>query len=271
MLPFKSLVKRCFHAVAPRAAVAVESARARAHSHRVIAGWGCPAVNAALVARFGDRVLAGPFQGLTLTPMTHKEQLGPYLLGLYEGELHPVWERVFQGHYPQILDVGAKFGYYAVGLARRFPDSRVVAFDTDPWARKALREMVAANGVKNVAIRGYCDPNWLIRHLEPGALILSDCEGYEGALFCGAPIAGLGSATMIIETHEVFVPGTNARLRSVLGPAHRIEEIAATTARRPSPVDLGFLDARQRDLATQEVRPAQVFFACTPRSSPGGA
>ena len=133
----KSLVKQCFHAISPRAAVALESARSRARSHRVIAGWGCGAVNEKLISRFGDRVVAGPFGGMVLTPMTKLEQLGPYLLGLYEGELNPVWERVFQSKYTQIIDVGAKFGYYAVGLARRYPESRVVAFDTDPWARRS--------------------------------------------------------------------------------------------------------------------------------------
>lgn len=262
----KSLIKQCFHAISPKTAVAFESARARAHSHRVIAGWGCGPVNDTLIGRFGDRVLSGPFEGMVLTPMARQEQLGPYLLGIYEGELRPVWERVFQRQYPQIIDVGAKFGYYAVGFARRYPESRVVAFDTDPWARQALAEMIAANGVGNVEVLGFCDPAWLAANLQDGALIVSDCEGFEGDLFASRPIPKLASATLVIETHDVFRPGTVDRLRAALGPTHEIEEIPSGDAGRLVPVDLGFLDERERALATTEVRPAQRYLHGTPKA-----
>ena len=109
------------HAVAPRWTAALLSARARAHSHRVIAGWGSATVTRKLVERFGSRVLDGPFAGMILTPMTHAEQLGPYILGLYESELDAAWDAVLKGTYTQVVDVGARFGYYAVGLARQYP------------------------------------------------------------------------------------------------------------------------------------------------------
>lgn len=262
----KSLFKQCFHAISPRAAVAFASARSRAHSHRVIAGWGCRPVNDALVGRFGDRVLSGPFAGMVLTPMTRREQLGPYLLGLYERELNSIWERVFQARYSQIVDVGAKFGYYAVGFARRYPESRVVAFDTDPWARKALREMIAANRVSNVEVLRYCDTRWLAGNLDGGALIVSDCEGFEGELFTSRPIPNLATATLVIETHDVFVPGTVARLSSVLRETHDIEEVSSGSAHRDVDVDLDFLDERGRELATREVRPVQLYLFCTPKA-----
>ena len=129
----KQAVKRWLFAVAPKWATSFFSARARATSHRAVEGWGCLRVNDLLMDRFEARVQGGPFRGMTLTPMTRAEQIGPFLLGLYESELNDAWELVFRGTFPQIVDVGAKFGYYAIGLARRFPESRVVAFDTDPW------------------------------------------------------------------------------------------------------------------------------------------
>ena len=131
--------------------------------------------------------------------MTRQELIGPCLLGTYEEELQPAWDAVFRGRYPQILDVGAKVGYYAVGLAARYPESRVLAFDIDPWARRAIAEMVAANRASNVEVLGACGPDWLAKHLAPGAFILSDCEGYEGELLCSAPIPNLATATLIIE------------------------------------------------------------------------
>ena len=65
--------------------------------------------------------------------------------------------------FPQIVDVGAKFGYYAVGLARRYPAAAVVAYDVDWWARRACRRMAAANGVGNVDGVGGV-PAGLVRH-----------------------------------------------------------------------------------------------------------
>ncbi len=90
-----------------------------------------------LIERFGSRVQEGPFAGMILTNITHAEQFGPYLLGVYESELDDAWQTVFRGSYVQIVDIGSKFGYYAVGLAKKYPDASVIAFDTDWWAPKS--------------------------------------------------------------------------------------------------------------------------------------
>jgi len=81
------MAKRWLNWLAPRWTTALLSARARAHSHRVLESWGCPNVNRKLIEHLGDRVLSGPFAGMRLTPMTHAEQIGPCLRGVYEGEL----------------------------------------------------------------------------------------------------------------------------------------------------------------------------------------
>src|SRR4051812_22639963 len=179
MNAIKRAVKRALTAVAPGAAPALLSAGARAHSHRLIREWGLLDLNQKLLNRLGPMVQGGPFRGMTLSSMTHAEHLGPFLLGTYEAELHPWVEQVCQRRYAQVLDVGAKFGYYAVGLARRMPDTPVVAFDTDPWARRATREMTATNRTPEVVATGFCSPRWLDRHLAPNSFILTDCEGYE--------------------------------------------------------------------------------------------
>ena len=114
---------------------------------------------------------------------------------------------ILQGQYAQIIDVGAKFGYYAVGLAKKYPGTPVVAFDTDAWARRAVREMMAANGTGNVRVESFCSAEWLERHARENALIVSDCEGYEAALFGPGTASKLRAATLLIETHDCFVPG----------------------------------------------------------------
>jgi hypothetical protein len=268
----KAWLKRAAHAVAPGPAGAFFAARDRECSHRAARSWGVPRVNDFLFDRFGDRVLAGPFRGLTLTPMTRAEMIGPCLLGTYEKELHAAWDVVLRGEFPQICDVGAKVGYYAVGLARRFPTSRVLAFDIDPWARRVLAEMVAANATPNVEIRGSCRPSWLAEGLAPGAFILSDCEGYEGELLGSVPIPNLATATLIVETHDMRAPGVSDRIRERLGPTHRVAEIVEdeATSREDlaAGLDLGGLSEDEKRLATREVRSPQGWLFCLPREGP---
>jgi len=267
----KQRVKALLYTIAPRWTTAVLSARARAHSHRAIASWGSPAVNRKLVERFGSTVLDGPFAGTVLTPMTHAEQLGPYILGSYESELNGAWAIVLRGAYTQVVDVGARFGYYAVGLAKRYPGAKVVAFDTDWWARKAIREMVAANGARNVEVRGYCSPEWLARNVEEGALIISDCEGYEDVLFTAATAARLATSTLVVETHDAFVPGVSQHLKAAFGETHVVREFGGDGARRETARPLDFLTEAERRLAVQEVRPPQVWLLCLPRTGPNHA
>ena len=263
----KETLKAALFALAPRATTALLSARARAHSQRVAAGWGCGEVNRELFRRFGDAVLGGPFAGVVLTPMTMAEQqAGPVLLGVYESELDGAWDEVLGGSFPQILDVGAKFGYYAVGLARRYPAAKVVAFDTDPWARKATREVAQANGVANLEIRGYCDPAWLAGNLRDDALILSDCEGYESVLFGSPRPATMDTATLIIETHESDSPGVVARLTEAFGPTHDVRLIGDEQPKREPTVPLDFFTDEQRRLAAHEVRSPQNWLLALPRA-----
>jgi hypothetical protein len=267
----KQLVKRLLYAVAPRWTTALMSARARAHSHRVVASWGCGPLNRKLFERFGSGVQAGPFAGLTLTAMTRAEQIGPYLLGVYESELDEAWAIVFRGSYTQIIDIGAKFGYYAVGLAKRYPAAGVVAFDTDWWARDAVREMAAGNGVANVEVKGFCGPEWLGHHTQEAAFIISDCEGYEARLFGPDTLPALRTATLIIETHDCFVPGVSERLHSAFAATHVVRVYGHDASRRAPTHPLEFLSEQERSLAVQEVRPPQTWLLCLPKTGPNQA
>lgn len=265
----KKLAKRVLETVAPEWTTSLLSAKARAHSHRVVREWGCGPVHEKLMQRFGTAVMAGPFKDVILTPMTHAEQIGPYLLGVYESELDDAWATVFRGSYPQIIDIGAKFGFYAVGLARKYPQAEVIAFDTDWWARKAVREMAVANQTPKVKVKGYCTPCCLAQKTREGAFIISDCEGFEGALFSDEVISRLTTATLIVETHDCSVPGVCERLRRVFSKTHVVKTISMEGSRRTPDVDLSFLASdRERALASQEVRPDQVWLLCLPQSGP---
>jgi hypothetical protein len=267
----KQFLKRLLYAVAPQSAAALMSARSRAHSHRVVARWGCGPVTRKMLERFGNRVQEGPFAGLSLTAMTHAEQIGPYLLGVYESELDEAWDTVLRGTYTQIIDIGAKFGYYAVGLAKKYPEASVMAFDTDWWARKAVRDMAAANGTGNVDVKDFCSPGWLARNIKDAAFIISDCEGYEAVLFAPAVVSRLRSATVVIETHDHAVPGVSETLRSAFGETHVVRLYGHEAARRSTSLPLDFLTEPERRLAVQEIRSPQIWLLCLPRAGPNAA
>jgi len=262
----KSIAKHALLAVAPEATTALISARARAHSHRLVRQWGLLELNRKLIERFGPYVQSGPFRGMSLSELTRREHLGPFLLGTYEAELRPWMEEALGQQYRTVLDVGAKFGYYAVGLARHMPQTSVIAFDTDPWARRATREMAAFNNTSNVSVSAYCSPRWLDDHLQPGSLIVSDCEGYESELFVGARTPALDSATLIIEVHDSMTPGAGAAIRQRFTRTHDISIVTESALVMPE-LNLDFLSAEDARVAVREIRGPQEWLRLTPKVS----
>lgn len=260
----KTLIKKTLFLIAPKRATAFFSARARAHSHRVVAAWGNDEVVRKLLAEFGSVVQEGPFAGMILPPETHREQIGPYLLGTYESELDGAWEKIFQHSYRQIIDVGSKFGYYAIGLARRNPAAEVFAFDSDPWARQATIQTAKANNCANIKVREFCDAGWLKSHVDADALIISDCEGYEAQLFPPSLLPSLTRATLLIETHEFAVPGITEKLRRDFENTHEISEFSTSTPRREPSRFPTSLTPEERNLARCEVRDETRWLLCLP-------
>ena len=260
----KQWLKRSAVRYFPRTTARILSARSRRANQKFVRKIGSAALTRRLLDRFGPIVQSGPFAGMILTPPTHAEHLGPYLLGTYEGELHPIWQRTLNRSFPQIIDIGAKFGYYAIGLARLFPTSSVMAFDTDPWARAVVAEMAIANSTPNVSSHGFCSPDWLEANLREQSLIVSDCEGYESELF-SAVTPALSSAMIIVEVHDFLITGTTDGLLARFVESHRVETISTRPARPPDGIDLSFLDDGERMLAVNELRPAQQWLVFTPR------
>ncbi len=264
----KQLLKRAGYHIAPNLTTAIVSSRARRYSTSLVKRWGLFDLNQKLIAHVGRRVVSGPFAGMVLTRAAERQHIGPYLLGTYECELHTWIEEVFLGSYSQVVDVGSNFGYYAIGFARRFPRVTVVAFDSDWWARRAVAEMAAANNVLNVTVRGFCSTSWLRDHLPEGALILSDCEGYERELFCAAPVPSLATATMIIELHEQRPGDLVAQIRKRFEGTHVIDHrLSRSTTPRPA-LHVPSLTDEEFERVRQEVRNEQNWLYLRPRVTP---
>lgn len=252
-------VKRLVRALIPRPLVtAIVVRRARRHSHRLNAGWGVADLSARLFETLGPSVKAGPFAGLRLPREAAAEHIGPYLLGTYERELHPHWERFLPGTVPLVVNVGAKFGYYAAGLASRLR-APAIAYDADPWAREVLRRTAAINGVA-IDVRGRCDRSDL-QALPPGTLVVIDCDGCEDALLRAPLPEGLIRSRLVIELHGAMLDDDDTVTR--LERTHGVVTIPSMEA-PPPPADLPFLSAHERRLAVEEIRTPQRWLICTP-------
>lgn len=235
------------------------SVRARRHSHRLNAQWRVSDLSARLLDAFDGTVQAGPFAGLKVPREAAVEHLGPYLLGTYEHELHGFWERLGRTGIPLVVNVGAKFGYYAVGLGRRL-NTPVRAFDADPWARRTLARTASLNGV-DVDIRGRCERRDL-RTLPSGTLVVIDCDGCEEALLRAPLPEGLIRSRLLVELHGASVE--DDEIAALVRQTHDVEVVPSIEDAMP-PADLPFLSTYERELAVKEIRTPQRWLICNPR------
>lgn len=123
--------------------------------------------------------------------------------------------------------MGCAEGYYAVGLAKLFPDSTLFVFDLLPEAREKTAQLAKANGIEispNFQIKEACLSEDLMS-LNPDFrhLIFSDCEGFEVELFKPKVINHLRNSDFIIEVHDFIFPGVCDELRTRFSQTHRVE------------------------------------------------
>lgn len=152
----------------------------------------------------------------------------PKVLGIYERELHSAIESVCAGDFARIIDIGAADGYYAVGLAKRCPTARVIAFEGDAYGQMRLRRTAQLNGVlDSIEILGRCEQGDLRQALggSSSTFILCDVEGYEEVLLDPAGVPELKSASILVELHEANVPGIEVLMRGRFAGTHSIVAI----------------------------------------------
>lgn len=187
-------------------------------------------------------VRSGPFAGMRYLWYAAGSALLPKLAGTYEMELAPQVEAACRAEPDLVVDVGSAEGYYAVGLARRLPAARVLAYDTSRLARYLLRQLVRRNGLDGrVEPRRFCAPADLARDLAPAArpLVVCDCEGFELELLRPDEAPGLAKATLLVELHEDLRPGVSAEIRRRFAPTHDADEIP-TRPRTAADLPTGF-------------------------------
>jgi len=174
------------------------------------------------------RVMNGPFRGMRYVDDSRGSCYIAKLLGTYERELHEAVEDIIFAHPSVIIDLGAAEGYYAVGMARRLEEARVIAFEMDDRARDALAEMAQLNGVfPRVEIRGKCEACDLAECVD-GVLrpiVICDVEGHERELLDPARVPALAGCTILVELHDFVVPGLCEELVGRFMQTHTIKRI----------------------------------------------
>ena len=221
----RSRLRRWVETWSPKWVAILLAIRSRRRSHQVLRSWGLVDLNREFIERFGNRVRSGPFKGVELPPATWREHIGPHLAGSYEQELHPWIYRLGAENIEGIVDVGASFGYYAIGLKLLFPTAHVLAIEPDPWSRKALVATARANSQPEPSVHSFVDDLELARQISGPSLVVSDCEGYEARLFTPLLVGALSSSWVLVELHEHLAPGCGVALRKRFSSSHEIERI----------------------------------------------
>lgn len=231
---------------------------------------------AALYRRIGrpSTIAGGPFKGMKYIAESTCGAILPKMLGTYELELQPLVEKAVATGPDLVVDVGSAEGYYAVGMARRLPASRIVCFDVDRYARHLLKDLAGRNGMgERVEIRGECSPETLGPLLASASrpLVICDCEGYEDVLLDPSRCPDLAGAWIVVELHEFARPGVSARLRERFAETHEVEAFDARPRSAGDCADRLGIPDDGLELALSEWRPEGMqWFSMWPRSWPGG-
>ncbi|MEO8242063.1 MAG: hypothetical protein ABI832_07090 [bacterium] len=196
-----------------------------ARALRYLAKWRSELMGATLAKRSGRRVLSGPFKGMDYGLPATEGAFAARLLGIYEASLHPVIETIIARAYPLVIDIGCAEGYYAVGLARRMPASRILARDQNPTAQRRCRELAARNAVQ-VEVGGRMDHADFAQCADQPTVIVCDIEGAEADLLDPAAAPGLRHADILVECHDTLQRGLSDLVASRFAATHQITRLA---------------------------------------------
>lgn len=208
-----------------------------------------------LMVETGGQVSTGPFATMKLT-----EELAlsspQFVLGSYEAELHKIINQVLLEAPAQVIDIGASYGYYAVGMALKIAATTVIAFEAveRPYWEQ-LAALARLNGVsEKIVQRGFCTVEAFAATCTPGAFVICDCEGGEAELLDPLLVPALHSCTMLVELHEFYRPHVAATLIQRFSPSHYIRIIEGAARNPDRYMALAKLPRRWRSIAVADVR-----------------
>ena len=124
-------------------------------------------VKQTIIKSTSNKICCGPFSGMEFGSLNISLK---YLCGNYELELSPLIEKLCEESFDTIVNVGAAFGYYAVGMALRNPRAQVIAFEKDDEPRNLMKEIASLNKIEDrLEIQGLCDASTLSDSIKTGS------------------------------------------------------------------------------------------------------
>lgn len=220
-------------------------------------------VEAALrkAGRYPDVVQAGPFAGMLLpSAEAFLDARFEKTFGAYEHELFSLISQMAAD--PEavetVVNIGAADGFYTVGLARLFPAARVIGYEPNPVKTPVLRAMAELNQVADrIELHGACTPE-ILRDLAPAGkvLVVIDVDGYEKTVLDPVVVPWLNKASVLVETHDCFVPGITALLKQRFAATHEGAEIGMSGPDLAAIPPLHGLTMHEVDALTGSERPS---------------
>jgi hypothetical protein len=175
---------------------------------RLLSKWRSVLIQNTLLQQQGTLVMQGPLTGLDFLRESAEGCHIAKLLGCYEQPLQPFIEQAIAKAYPTILNIGCAEGYYAVGMARRMPTTRVLAHDLNPKAQQVCAELASKNSVSDrVSVGSLFTPADFAAYAGQDVLLMCDIEGAERELLDPVLSPALKGMDIIVESHECLIPG----------------------------------------------------------------
>lgn len=190
---------------------------------RLLSKWRNVLIQNTFLQQHGTIVLEGVLKGLDFLEQSAEGCHIPKLLGCYEQPLQPYIEAAIQANYPVVINIGCAEGYYSVGMARRMPNTKILAFDLNPIAQKVCAELAVKNGVADrIEIGALFQLQDFAKFSRQRILVLCDIEGAERELLNPQIAPALADMDLIVESHDCLISGMTNLLIERFSQTHEI-------------------------------------------------
>lgn len=173
-------------------------------------------------------VAAGPFKGMKYVENSTGGAYFPKLLGTYEKELNTKIDEFSAMGFEKIINVGGGEGYFAVGLALKNKNAKVLVFEPGYFGCHLIQKMAEMNQVGNrVEIKAQlCAAEDLEKAIgnSEKTFVFMDVEGAELYLLDPASVPGIKKCHIIVEIHD-SVPGLGDTIQKRFAGTHKLTEI----------------------------------------------
>ena len=193
---------------------------------RVLSKWRIELIRNAFIKSNGLNVVAGPFAGMLFMEHSQEGCHIPKLLGCYEQPLWSTIEQVIKRSYSTVIHIGCAEGYYAVGLSRRMPKTKVFAYDINVKAVNACKSLAELNKTLDLFEFGYeFSQKDFEKFRDEDTLIFCDIEGAEIELLDPRKVPCLSDMDILVETHDINQHGVLHALTNRFQDTHEITKI----------------------------------------------